>query len=118
MKKQLLILALCALTILSACGKKQAEPAGSGSAEETVQTQTGKDTKKTGKNTAREITREAKGYYNWINDNIWDLNRMQKQPEEVAAEPGEQCTRPYECWYYAYCHGEQKDPVQLEITSL
>jgi hypothetical protein len=66
----------------------------------------------------REITREAKGYYNWINDNIWDLNRMQKQPEEVAAEPGEQCTRPYECWYYAYCHGEQKDPVQLEITSL
>ena len=51
MKKQLLILALCALTILSACGKKQAEPAGSGSAEETVQTQTGKDTKKTGKNT-------------------------------------------------------------------
>ena len=53
-----------------------------------------------------EVTREAKGYYRWINDNIWDLNRMQKEREEVAAEPGDQCSHPYECWYYAYCHGE------------
>ena len=20
-------------------------------------------------------------------------------------EPGPQCTEPYECWYYNYCHG-------------
>ena len=52
----------------------------------------------------QDVTREARGYYRWINDNIWDLNRMQKQPEEVAVEPGEQCCDPYECWYYAYCH--------------
>jgi hypothetical protein len=45
--------------------------------------------------------------YDWINEHIWDLNRMQKQPEEVKAEPGEQCTDPYECWYYGYCHGER-----------
>lgn len=54
-----------------------------------------------------EVTTEAKGLYNWINDNIWDLNRMQKEPEEVQVEPGECCTKPYECWYYAYCHSDK-----------
>lgn len=53
-----------------------------------------------------DVTAEAKGYYSWINDHIWDLNRMQKQAEEVSFAPGEQCTNPYECWYYGYCHGE------------
>ena len=56
-----------------------------------------------------DVTTEAKGLYNWINDNIWDLNRMQKEREEVQVEPGECCTRPYECWYYAYCHGGMLD---------
>ena len=51
-----------------------------------------------------DITREAKGYEKWINDHIWDLNRMQKQQEEVVIEPGEQCCNPYECWYWGYCH--------------
>lgn len=51
MKKRLAVLLLCALTLLSACGKKHAEPAGSGSAEETVEAQTKKDAKKTGKST-------------------------------------------------------------------
>ena len=48
----------------------------------------------------------AKGRVKWVNDHIWDLNRMQKQPEEVDVCPGEQCMEPYECWYYEYCHGE------------
>ena len=52
-----------------------------------------------------DVTEEAKGYYKWINDHIWDLNRMQKQPEEINAAPGDQCSDPYECWYYRYCHG-------------
>ena len=56
-----------------------------------------------------EITAEAKGYESWINDHIWELNRMQKQPEEVYAEPGEQCLHPYECWYYGYCHPEAEN---------
>ena len=51
-----------------------------------------------------EITKEAKDFAKRVNDNIWDLNRMQKQPDEVRIEPGEQCFKPYECWYYAYCH--------------
>ena len=55
-----------------------------------------------------EVTRQAKGYYRWINENIWDLNRMQKAPEEVTAVPGDQCREPYECWYYGYCHGAEK----------
>ena len=58
-----------------------------------------------------EVTREAKGYYRWINENIWDLNRMQKETEEVTAEPGEQCRAPYECWYYGYCHKERENDV-------
>ena len=52
-----------------------------------------------------DVTKQAKGYYKWINDHIWDLNRMQKQPDEVRAVPGEQCRTPYDCWYYDYCHG-------------
>lgn len=55
-----------------------------------------------------EVTREARNYYKWINDHIWDLNRLQKEKEELQVVPGEQCTAPYECWYYAYCHGEQR----------
>ncbi len=59
-----------------------------------------------------DVTREAKGFYRWINDNIWDLNRMQKETEEVRVEPGEQCCEPYECWYYGYCHGTGKDKAE------
>lgn len=51
-----------------------------------------------------EITEQAKGFYRWINENIWELNRIQKQTDEVAVEPGNQCCTPYECWYYGYCH--------------
>ena len=54
-----------------------------------------------------DVTSEAKGYSDWVNENIWDLNRMQKQPEEIQIEPGEQCCKPYECWYYGYCHDGQ-----------
>lgn len=64
-----------------------------------------------------DVTREAKGYYSWINENIWDLNRMQKEKEEVIVQPGDQCTNPYECWYYGYCHGgteDRRDPDLLD----
>ena len=62
-----------------------------------------------------EVTREAKGYYRWINDNIWDLNRMQKETEEVKVEPGDQCCNPYECWYYGYCHAEPQTQEQIAM---
>ncbi len=53
-----------------------------------------------------DVTAQAKGYSKWVNDHIWDLNRMQKQPEEIETAPGAQCSEPYECWYYGYCHGK------------
>ena len=53
-----------------------------------------------------DVTNQAKGYYNWINDNIWNLNRLQKELDEIQIKPGEQCSKPYECWYYGYCHNE------------
>ena len=57
-----------------------------------------------------DVTEAAKGYASWVNDHIWDLNRMQKETEEVEIQPGEQCVKPYECWYYDYCHRcEQND---------
>ena len=40
---------------------------------------------------------------------------MQKQAEEVMAEPGDQCCNPYECWYYGYCHGETRQQEQIEM---
>ncbi|HCJ09474.1 MAG TPA: hypothetical protein DHV96_14290 [Lachnospiraceae bacterium] len=52
-----------------------------------------------------DVTEKAKAYAKWVNDNIWDLNRMQKEPEEIQVEVGEQCCKLYECWYYQYCHG-------------
>ena len=58
-----------------------------------------------------DVTKEAKGYYRWINDNIWDLNRMQKQGEEPETEPGDRCSDPYECWYYGYCHSPRREQL-------
>ncbi len=51
-----------------------------------------------------EVTEEVKKQYNWIDNNIWRLNRLQKQSEELEITPGDQCSNPYECWYYGYCH--------------
>ena len=51
-----------------------------------------------------EVTEQVKSLYTWVNDHIWDLNRMQKQGAEIEIAPGEQCTVPYDCWYYGYCH--------------
>ena len=53
-----------------------------------------------------DVTKEVKGLYRWVNEHIWDLNRMQKEPEEPSIVPCGQCNDPYDCWYYQYCHGE------------
>ena len=59
-----------------------------------------------------DVTEEAKGYAPWVNEHIWELNRMQKEKDEVCAEPGPQCTDPYECWYYGYCHGKEEPAAE------
>lgn len=55
-----------------------------------------------------DVTEEAKGYAAWVNENIWNLNRIQKEREEIDVPVGEQCTSPYECWYYHYCHDDSE----------
>ena len=65
-----------------------------------------------------DITEQAKAYAPWVNEHIWDLNRMQKEKEEPRTEPGEQCTCPYECWYIAYCRGENRPPEQLRLEDI
>ena len=55
-----------------------------------------------------DVTERAKDYYSWINDHIWDLNRMQKEPEEPDMTPGDQCSEPYACWYCGYCRGTEE----------
>jgi hypothetical protein len=64
---------------------------------------------------SNDVTKQAREYYDWINDNIWDLNRMTKEREEPDVPCGEQCSKPYECWYYGYCHGLVREPEQLTI---
>ncbi|MBQ9251398.1 MAG: hypothetical protein IJ188_05935 [Clostridia bacterium] len=62
-----------------------------------------------------EITKEAKGYYTWVNEHIWNLNRIQKQAEEIEIAPGEQCSSPYDCWYKDYCLGiRQAEQIRME----
>ncbi len=58
-----------------------------------------------------DVTEKAKRYAKWVNDNIWDLNRMQKEQAEINVVPGEQCTKPYRCWYYGYCHSGNDSSV-------
>ena len=55
-----------------------------------------------------EVTEKAKLLYGWVNENIWRLNKLQKEKEELAVETGEQCNNPYECWYYGYCHNDKQ----------
>ena len=65
-----------------------------------------------------DVTEKAAGLAPWVNENIWSLNRLQKQQEEPAEEPGEQCSHPYECWYYGYCHGECRVPEQVRMDGI
>ncbi len=63
-----------------------------------------------------EITERARSLYGWVNDHIWDLNRRQREKEEPEIPPGRQCTEPYECWYYGYCHGCAPAEEEQQLT--
>ena len=68
-----------------------------------------------------EVTDKVKKLKNWVNENIWRLNRLQYEKDEIDIEPGIQCNEPYECWYYGYCHpakqenSEEREPVDEDI---
>ena len=50
-----------------------------------------------------DVTERARQYLPVVNENIWNLNKMKKQREEIMIEMGEQCSDPYDCWYRDYC---------------
>lgn len=56
-------------------------------------------------NSISEVTERAKEYSKWVSENIWRLSKIKSQKDEPIVEMGEQCQRPYECWYCAYCKG-------------
>lgn len=60
-----------------------------------------------------EVTDQVKELYDWINENIWRLSKLSKQDQELQMPVGNQCNEPYECWYYGYCHPDEK---QLKLT--
>ena len=60
-----------------------------------------------------EVTEAVKEYARVVDAHIWELNRMQKEREEVQVEMGGQCSNPYECWYMDYCRGTRKEPEQI-----
>lgn len=55
-----------------------------------------------------DVTAQAREYSRTINDNIWRLGKIKMQKEEVEAETGTRCEQPYRCWYWEYCHAEEK----------
>jgi hypothetical protein len=58
-----------------------------------------------------DVTEEAKSCCKRMNDKLWDLNRLQKQPDEIAAALGEQGSKPYECRYCGCCRGQASQTV-------
>jgi len=55
-----------------------------------------------------EVTREAAPYERLAFKRVWELNKIKNSPEEIIVPVGEQCLKPYKCWYYSFCHGEKE----------
>ena len=51
-----------------------------------------------------DISEESKKYFTETANNFWRLFKIKKQVEEVTCDTGEQCCKPYRCWYYEHCH--------------
>lgn len=50
-----------------------------------------------------DVTDEAIEYVKVIDDNAPRLMNIKNAKEEIMISCGDQCTSPYECWYYDYC---------------
>lgn len=51
-----------------------------------------------------DVTEEAIEYAKVVEENVERLLAVKNAKDEVMIPCGEQCSSPYECWYYAYCH--------------
>ena len=52
---------------------------------------------------------EAIEYAKVIEDNIDRLMAVKDSKEEIMTPCGEQCSEPYACWYYGYCHSLESE---------
>ncbi|MCD8372850.1 MAG: hypothetical protein LUD27_06085 [Clostridia bacterium] len=52
----------------------------------------------------KDVTARVRGYYKYVDDNIWRLGKVKFQKEEVVEPIGEHCECPYRCWYWDVCH--------------
>jgi hypothetical protein len=50
-----------------------------------------------------DVSADAKSYAYEVDDNLWRLVKLKNQAEEYSQPMGNQCDKPYECWYKQYC---------------
>lgn len=50
-----------------------------------------------------DVTEEAIEYASVVDENIERLDELKKSKTEIMIPRGEQCSKPYECWYCEYC---------------
>ena len=55
-----------------------------------------------------DVTEEAREFAAVVDDNIGRLDEIKKSKTEIMVSRGEQCEKPYECWYCEYCAGLEK----------
>lgn len=55
------------------------------------------------------VSAPAKEYSDWVNANIWELNKVKLSKEEILVPMGSQCYEPYECWYCDYCRKQEEE---------
>ena len=51
-----------------------------------------------------DVSAEVRPYERVVDQKIFPLARLKKQPNEPCIGVGEHCSKPYGCWYWAYCH--------------
>lgn len=50
-----------------------------------------------------DVTEEAIEFASVVDENIERLDEVKKSKTEIMKPRGEQCSKPYECWYCDYC---------------
>lgn len=55
-----------------------------------------------------DVTIKAREYESLAYKKVWELNKIKNSTTEIFVPVGNQCEEPYRCWYYDYCHKEDK----------
>ena len=51
-----------------------------------------------------DVTEEARAFSKVVDENLERLTAVRNSRAEICMDPGEQCSDPYECWYWDVCH--------------